>query len=115
MTKEERLVESLEQLLKEELELEQVIDSLPKGYISTKNISGHTYCYRQWREGARINSEYVPESILNTVKRKIATRKEQETVLKAVRKEIKSLSHILVKQNVLTEEKLEQARAKVRG
>ena len=60
MKKSERQVEVLLESLIECSEIERVIASLPRGYISVKVTSGHTYYYRQWREGEKIISSYVP-------------------------------------------------------
>lgn len=106
MKKEQRLVESLQELANEKAALEQIIESLPRGYISVKTISGHKYNYRQWREGEKIVSSYVPDAFLNSVKRKIAIRKENEQTLKAVKKEIKSISHKILKNGLLSEEEI---------
>ena len=108
-------VDSLYELLKEQAEIENAIAALPRGYISVKHISGHIYNYRQWREGDKIISEYVPEAFLNSVKRKIATRKEQEELLKAVKKDIKSVSRKLLKAGLISEEDIEQLRAKAQA
>ena len=59
MKKEQRQVESLFELLKEQAEIEKQIAALPVGYISVKVISGHTYNYRQWREGNKIISSLI--------------------------------------------------------
>ncbi len=115
MKKEQRQVDSLYELLKEQAEIENAIAALPRGYISVKHISGHVYNYRQWREGEKIISEYVPEAFLNSVKRKIATRKEQEELLKAVKKDIKSVSRKLLKAGLVSEEDIEQLRAKAQA
>ena len=114
MKKEQRQVDSLYELLKEQAEIEAAINALPRGYISVKHISGHTYNYRQWREGDKIISEYVPEAYLNGVKRKIAIRKEQEELLKAVKKDIKNVSHKLIKAGLITEEEIAELREKAR-
>ena len=114
MKKEQRQVDSLYELLKEQAEIENVIAALPRGYISVKHISGHVYNYRQWREGSKIISEYVPEAFLNSVKRKIATRKEQEELLKAVKKDIRSVSHKLLRAGLITEEEIASLREKAR-
>lgn len=114
MKKTERLVESLYELLKEEAEIEKNIDALPVGYISVKVISGHKYNYRQWREGNKIISQYVPESLLNSVKRKIATRKEYEASLKAVRKELKSVKGKILRAGLLSEEEISALKEKAK-
>ena len=115
MKKEQRHVDSLYELLKEQAEIENAIAALPRGYISVKHISGHVYNYRQWREGEKIISEYVPEAFLNSVKRKIATRKEQEELLKAVKKDIKSVSRKLLKAGLISEADIEQLKAKAQA
>ncbi len=101
----QRQVDSLYELLKEQAEIENNINALPRGYISVKKISGHTYNYRQWRDGSKIISEYVPDAFLNGVKRKIAARKEQEALLKAVKKDIKSVSGKCLRAGLLDEQK----------
>lgn len=114
MKKEQRQIDSLYELLKEQVEIENNIAALPRGYISVKKISGHVYNYRQWREGSKIISEYVPEAFLNGVKRKIAARKEQEALLKAVKKDIKSVSGKLLRAGLITEEEIAELREKAR-
>lgn len=106
MKKTQRQLDSLYELLKEQVEIENTIAQLPRGYISVKNISGHAYCYRQWREGTKIISEYVPDAFINGVRRKIAARKEHEALLKAVKKDIKSVSSKLLKAGLVTEEEI---------
>lgn len=106
MNKNERQVELLRSLIEEKKEIEKIINALPRGYISSKTISGHVYNYRQWREGKKIFSEYVPDAFLPAVKRKIASRKEQEESLKAVKKEIKSASKFVIKHGLMTEEEI---------
>lgn len=112
MKKEQRQVESLYELLKEQAEIEKQIAALPVGYISVKVISGHTYNYRQWREGTKIISQYVPEAYLNGVKRKIASRKEHEALLKAVKKDIKSATRKVLKAGLMNEEEIEVLKQK---
>ena len=89
MNKQVRQLELLLELMNERDQIEENIKALPVGYISVKQISGHTYYYRQWREGKQIISSYVPEAFLNATKRKIAARKEQESLLRAVKAELK--------------------------
>ena len=108
MKKEQRQVDSLYELLKEQAEIENVIASLPRGYISVKHISGHTYNYRQWREGKQIISSYVPEAFLNATRRKIAARKEQEALLRAVKAELKKAMRKVNKERVLEREEVER-------
>ena len=104
MKKDLREVEALVQIIDEYAGVEKNIANLPCGYISVKQISGHTYCYRQWREGKRIISQYVPDALLSSVKRKIAVRKENEALLKVIKKDLKKLSRKVVKSGLLTEQ-----------
>ena len=106
MKKSERQVEVLLESLIEVSEIEKVIESLPRGYISVKTISGHTYYYRQWREGKQIISSYVPEAFLNATRRKIAARKEQESLLRAVKADIKKAMRKVSKDRPLSKEEV---------
>ena len=108
MNKQVRQLELLLELLNEREQIEENIKALPVGYISVKQISGHTYYYRQWREGKQIISSYVPEAFLNATKRKIAARKEQEALLRAVKADIRKVMRRVSKERVLTKEEVEQ-------
>ena len=113
MKKSERQVEVLLESIIEVSNIEKVIEALPRGYISVKQISGHTYYYRQWREGSRILSSYVPESYLNVVKQKIAIRKENEQLLKILKKDYKKAEKAVLKAGEVSLEKIENAKAKI--
>ena len=113
MKKSERQVEVLIESLIEVSLIEKVIESLPRGYISVKNISGHQYYYRQWREGSRIISTYVPESYLNVVKQKIEIRKQNEELLKILKKDYKKAEKAVLKVGEVTPEAIAEARARV--
>ena len=115
MKKSERQVEVLLESLIEVSEIEKVIESLPRGYISVKTISGHTYYYRQWREGDKIISSYVPESYLNVVRQKIQIRKQNEELLKILRKDYRKAEKAVLKFGEVTEEAIAKAKAKVAG
>jgi len=114
MNKDLRQVEALVDLINEYVSTEKTIESLPCGYISEKTISGHVYCYRQWREGSKIVSCYVPNPLLNSVKRKIAVRKENEALLKAIKKDYLKVAHKVVKAELLTEADLDELFAAAR-
>lgn len=115
MKKNQREIECLFELFKEEREIEKIVEELPRGYISIKVISGHTYNYRQWREGDKIISEYVPEAFVNSIKRKIAIRKENEAALKEVKKELQSKVRFVIKKEILSEEEVAELREKARA
>ena len=113
MKKSERQVEVLIESLIEVSLIEKVIESLPRGYISVKTISGHQYFYRQWREGSRIISTYVPESYLNVVRQKIEIRKQNEELLKILKKDYKKAEKAVLKFGEVTPEKIAEAKEKV--
>lgn len=113
MKKSERQVEVLLESLIECAEIQRVIDSLPRGYISVKVISGHTYYYRQWREGDKIISSYVPESYLKVVKQKIEIRKQNEQLLKILKKDAKKAEREVLKAGEVSQEKIDAAKEKV--
>ena len=115
MKKSERQVEVLIESLIEVSLIEKVIESLPRGYISVKTISGHQYFYRQWREGSRIISSYVPESYLNVVKQKIEIRKQNEELLKILKKDYKKAEKAVLKAGDVSLDAINAAKEKIAG
>lgn len=115
MKKVERQVEVLLESLIECANIEKVIDALPKGYISVKVISGHTYYYRQWREGSKIVSSYVPESYLNVVKQKIEIRKQNEELLRILKNDYRKAEKAVLRSGLLSEKQIEEAKQNVKG
>ena len=85
MSRSSKAIESYKEILKEIEDAKSLIASLPRGYISTKVISGHTYSYLQWREGKRVLSTYVNDSLVKITKAKIAVRKSVEDLLKVLK------------------------------
>lgn len=107
MKKDSRLVEALVDLINEYVDIENTISTLPCGYVSTKTISGKTYYYRQWREGQKISSVYIPNALVNGIKRKIAFRKENEVLLKEVKKDFSKTARKVVKTGLMSDEDVE--------
>ena len=98
----------LEGVLKEELErlqnnirsYEAVLATLSKGYLFEQQIGGKPYCYRNYRRGEKIISEYVGPVGSEEAKKAhedYAERKRIEVNLRTMRKEearlIKALRH----------------------
>ena len=110
MSKSEKMMDAYKGMLKELKEIEATIEALPRGYISTKNISGHTYHYLQWREGSRVLSTYVNDSLLAITQQKIVVRKANEELLKIVKKDAAKLEKALLKMGV-SEEELQNLKA----
>ncbi len=73
-------------------ELERQIESLPKGYISRKVISGKPRFYRQWVENGKLRSQYIKADELESVKEQLERRK-------AYQQEVKDLKKLLPKDN----------------
>ncbi len=59
------------------------LNTLPKGYISTKRIHGKNYSYLQYDENGKLKSLYVRASEADSVRAGLARRKEIEQELKA--------------------------------
>ena len=108
MKQTQRQVEVLISSLQEMVRIEQVISALPRGYISVKRIAGHTYYYRQYREGDKIISHYVPDAFLNGVKQKIIIRKENEQLLKITKKDLHKAMVAVTKAGLLTSEQVDE-------
>ena len=107
MSKSSKNAEVYIELLKDLKNANDAILSLPRGYISTKVISGHTYHYLQWREGSQVLSTYVNDGLLNSVKQKIVIRKEYEELVKVLKKDLKKIEKALLKSG-LSKEELDQ-------
>jgi len=67
-------------------ELNDKINELPKGYISTKNIGGNIYYYHQWNENGKKLSKYLSEEELLHLDALIKKRQELEQELKALKR-----------------------------
>lgn len=65
--------------------------TLPKGYISKKNINGKEYYYQQYRIGSRIFSHFIKMEDVDTLSEKIALRKQLEKEKKTVSVRIREL------------------------
>ena len=59
------------------------LNTLPRGYISTKKIHGKNYSYLQYEEKGKLKSHYVRASEADSVRAGLARRKEIELELKA--------------------------------
>lgn len=110
MSKTSKNAEVYVELLKDLKAAEEAILALPRGYISTKVISGHTYHYLQWREGTQVLSTYVNDALLNSTRQKILIRKEYEELVKVLKKDLKKIEKSLVKAGY-TKEEIEELKA----
>ncbi len=68
--------------------LDEQIDALPRGSISTKKVNGHSYYYHRWYEGKTKREQFVSEENLEQLKARIAQRKELEAQRKELKKQL---------------------------
>ena len=72
-------------LIEQLARLDEQIDALPRGSISSKKVNGHTYYYQRWYEGKTKKERFIPEEELEQLRALIRQRKE----LQEKRKELK--------------------------
>ena len=65
--------------------LDEQIETMPRGSISTKKVNGHTYYYHRWYEGKTKKEQFIPEEEVIPLRTQIEKRKE----LQAQRTELK--------------------------
>jgi len=92
-------------MLKEEktrnLEMQKIylqeIDSLPKGTVTIKNISGNDYYYLKYRQNEKIKTDYLGKNKkkVDVVNKEIKRRKYLQGVLKRLRVEYKQICKIV--------------------
>lgn len=74
---------------------QDILNSCPKGYLVYKKIKGRKYCYRQWRDGKKICSEYVRHKDIDGLERRINIRKKAEHSIKMIRRDMKNIERLL--------------------
>jgi len=74
MMKYQELYNEYTALLHSQTELQQQFRTIPRGYITTKNISGKKYHYLQYTHFGKKRSEYLRESEVETVRKKLSLR-----------------------------------------
>jgi len=92
-------------MLKEEkqrnLEMQEThkreIESLPKGSIMKREISGNDYYYLYYRQGGKVKFEYIGKDKLavEAIKRDIEKQKYLQGVLKRLKLECKQMTKIV--------------------
>ena len=75
----------------------QEIESLRKGSISKKTISGKTYYYLKYRQGDKVKNDYIgrDKSVAEEVMREIEQRKHLQGILKRLKNEYRQISIIV--------------------
>ena len=66
--------------------IEEEMNALPRGSISTKKVNGHLYYYHRWYEGKTKKERFIPEEELEQLRAQIEQRKELQTQRKELKK-----------------------------
>lgn len=64
--------------------IQEEIDSLPRGYLSKKNINGKERIYRQWNENGKKYSKYVPNEEVSLISKEMELRSQLEDLLSLI-------------------------------
>lgn len=85
------IIDEYKELLLQKNEIEQVIPSLPKGYISTKTIKEKQYYYLQNRVNGKITSKYLKENEVDMIKQQVELCKKYNGELPKIEARLKEL------------------------
>ena len=91
----------LEEEKKRNLDMQEAhkreIDTLRKGSITTKTVSGKNYYYLKHRQGNKVMNDYIgkDESAVETIRLEIEKRKYLQGVLKRLKAEYRQISMIV--------------------
>ena len=91
----EVLMEEHARLLRIRAAMSQELETLPRGYISRKNIHGKVYPYLQKREGQKVLSRMIPSDKLAELEQQIARRKQLEASLREIEVSIKKIERVI--------------------
>ncbi|NCU26140.1 hypothetical protein EOM86_05385 [Candidatus Nomurabacteria bacterium] len=76
--------------------IEELIQRLPKGYISRKIINRRTYYYLQKREGKKVKSKYIKQKELFKVVSEISLRKDMQIRSSEICVELQKLRNLML-------------------
>ena len=91
----------LEEEKRRNLEMQEAhkreINTLRKGSITTKTISGKNYFYLKYRQGDKVKNDYIgkDESAVAKIRQEIEKRKYLQGVLKRLKAEYHQISRIV--------------------
>ena len=88
-------------LLYSQTKLKQRLKSIPRGYITTKKIAGKEYHYLQYTSFGKKRSEYLRESEVALVRRKLFDR---EALIKAIEENSANLDRLEKAVKILDEQ-----------
>lgn len=93
------LITEYQSVLERIRHIEQQLQELPSGYISTKKINGRVYHYYQRRIQDKIVSKYLPDDKTDSMMLQIKLRKAYHAELKNLTKSKKAIESIASKLN----------------
>lgn len=85
------IIKEYKELLSKKNEIEQILPSLPEGYISTKTIKEKQYYYLQNRVDGKITSKYLKENEVDTIKEQVERCKKYKAELPKIEARLKEL------------------------
>lgn len=74
--------------------LEKEIHNLPIGYISKKNINGHTYYYHQWTGEGKLKSRYLKKGEKEPLEEQLKKRRELQDELHKLRQYLRLSAYV---------------------
>ena len=89
------LEEEKERLLRMKSAMEKELESLPKGYLSKKRISGREYYYLQHRDGGKMVSSFVPAADVEEMRTKVERRRQLQASIRECRENIRKLERVI--------------------
>ncbi len=95
---EELLTKELNRLAARQEALQEELDSLPRGYVSKKEIKGHDYFYLQHREGQSVKSQLIKQGMLESILEKQQRKKQLKQELREILREQKQILRLLKKE-----------------
>ncbi|MGL5259891.1 MAG: hypothetical protein ACRC7V_07255 [Lachnospiraceae bacterium] len=85
------IINEYQELLLKKKEIEQILPSLPEGYISTKIIKEKKYYYLQNRVDRKITSKYLRENEVDIIKKQVECCKKYKAELPKIETRLKEL------------------------
>lgn len=85
------IINEYKELLLQKNKIEQILPSLPKGYLSKKTIRENQYYYLQNRIDGKLVSKYLKENEIGTVKEQVELCKQYRVQLPQIELRLKEL------------------------
>ncbi len=85
------IINEYKELLLRKNRIEQILPSLPKGYLSKKTIKENQYYYLQNRIDGKMISKYLKENEIDTVKKQVQLSKQYRVQLPQIEVRLKEL------------------------